>query len=289
MLDVAEGDRAGGDSEGAVDDLLHEGRQLVEHVADGHRTLAAADDLHAGGPQRSGRDGSRRAGGGADLDPGQRLILAPPERSRSGCRRRAGPQVVKDHVDVSGGFGQVPGHDVRCGGEVDEPDGAQGFEPAGIAARGADVRGAKVPATRTAVRPALPVAPRTSTRCPGPNRALRRSASQEDMTAFTAGVTTTGSILSGSSTLRRGSTAASSAMDPAGVSGRKNYISLPSLRRPTPSTPGYQGSTAAAGVVRAVSLGAPGVQPRGERLHQLLLGGGDGSGTPDSGAGRRTT
>ena len=72
----------------------------------------------------------------------------------------------------------------------------------------------------TAIWPALPVAPRTSTFCPAWNCTRWRSATQEDMAGFMAAATAIGSLPSGSTMLRRVSMTVCSAIAPIVVSGR---------------------------------------------------------------------
>ena len=70
-------------------------------------------------------------------------------------------------------------------------------------------------ATWIAIRPAFPVAPRIAT-CGRPPKSIRcRSATHEDMAGFIAAATTTGSMVSGSTTLRSSSITVRSAMVPA--------------------------------------------------------------------------
>jgi hypothetical protein len=68
------------------------------------------------------------------------------------------------------------------------------------------------------MRPALPVAPSTSTLCPGASSMRRRSATQEDIAGFIAAASATGSVPAGSSIERRASITARSAIAPCGVS-----------------------------------------------------------------------
>jgi hypothetical protein len=75
-------------------------------------------------------------------------------------------------------------------------------------------------ATWTAIWPALPVAPRTSTSWPGWKDTRWRSATQDDMAGFIAAASATGSAPSGSTMLRRGSMTVCSAIAPRVVSGR---------------------------------------------------------------------
>jgi hypothetical protein len=75
-------------------------------------------------------------------------------------------------------------------------------------------------ATGTAVRPALPLPPRTSTLCPAAKPTRRRSATHDDIAGFIAAATATGSAASSSTTLRRGSISVRSAIEPSVVSSR---------------------------------------------------------------------
>ncbi|MFJ1896202.1 hypothetical protein [Streptomyces sp. NPDC088115] len=70
----------------------------------------------------------------------------------------------------------------------------------------------------TASRPALPVAPRTRTELPGRSETRERSATHEDMPGFIAAATSAGSVPDGSTTARRRSATAFSAMVPGAVS-----------------------------------------------------------------------
>ena len=74
---------------------------------------------------------------------------------------------------------------------------------------------------RTAMVPALPVAPRTSTLWPAVIGTRRRNATQDDMAGFIAAATSTNGTSAGSSTHRRGSTRARSAMVPVSSSATK--------------------------------------------------------------------
>ena len=75
-------------------------------------------------------------------------------------------------------------------------------------------------ATCTAIWPALPVAPRTSTLCPGEKLIRWRSATQLDMAGFIAAAIVAGSASGASVTLRRRSITVCCAMLPQRVSGR---------------------------------------------------------------------
>ena len=66
----------------------------------------------------------------------------------------------------------------------------------------------------TAIRPAFPVAPSTRTLWPGSIGTRRRSATHDDMAGFIAAATLATSVPSGSSTARRTSTMAWSAIVP---------------------------------------------------------------------------
>ena len=72
----------------------------------------------------------------------------------------------------------------------------------------------------TAIWPAFPVAPRTSTFCPAWNGTRWRSATQEDMAGFMAAATAIGSASPGRTMLRRVSMTVCSAIAPTRVSGR---------------------------------------------------------------------
>ncbi len=72
----------------------------------------------------------------------------------------------------------------------------------------------------TASWPAFPVAPRTSTSWPAWKGTRWRSATQDDIAGFIAAATATGSVVSGSTTLRRVSMTVCSAIAPIAVSGR---------------------------------------------------------------------
>ena len=75
-------------------------------------------------------------------------------------------------------------------------------------------------ATWTAICPALPVAPRTSTSWPAWKDTRWRSATQDDMAGFIAAATVTGSVPSARTMLRRVSMTVCSAIAPMVVSGR---------------------------------------------------------------------
>ena len=75
-------------------------------------------------------------------------------------------------------------------------------------------------ATCTASCPALPVAPRMRTSWAGSKATRWRRPTQEDMAGFIAAATATGSLSSGSTTLRRVSMTVCSAIAPIVVSGR---------------------------------------------------------------------
>jgi hypothetical protein len=97
-------------------------------------------------------------------------------------------------------------------------------------------------ATWTAICPALPVAPRISTDCPTSIGTRRRSATQDDMAGFIPAAIFTTSASSGSGMLCRLSMTVRVAIGPTSSSSATKYTRRPSARRPTPSTPGTNGS-----------------------------------------------
>ena len=189
----------------------------IAAVLDG--ALAAAHDAQVRGAQRGGRERDVRAGDGADLDPVERaaaVAAAGDERADRALGGRA-PEVVEDDVDVGGRLAE------RVVVERDGDVGAGRRAPRGARRRGRRRSPAPAPrclAISTAIRPALPVAPRTSTRCPGWSAIRVRSAIHEDIAGFIAAAIVAASLPAGSGTLRRRSTTVRSAIDPSVVSGR---------------------------------------------------------------------
>ena len=144
----------------------------------------------------------------------------------------------------------------------------------------------------TAIRPALPVAPSTSTDSPGASSARRRSPTQDDIPGFIAAAIATASTPSGSAPARRRSISARSAIVPARPS-RGDEVDEPAVGRPPHRVDaGDQRQLALARVVGAARAGAdPRVEPGGEHLDDdlVLAARRPGRGSLRSGAGDRRT